>query len=84
MDDLDDDGGLGLTRPAVGAQRLSETEAMRLLAGAEYGRVVFTLSALPAVRPVNHLVDDGGIIIRTRLTSAISEPTGFRINAPQP
>ena len=28
--------------------------------------------ALPAVRPVNHLVDDGQIIIRTRLSTAIS------------
>ncbi len=72
MDELDYDGGLGLTQPVVGAQRLSDTEAMRLLASVEYGRVVFTLSALPAVRPVNHLVDDGRIIIRTRLASAIS------------
>ncbi len=72
MDDLDYDGGLGLTLPAVGAQQLSDIEAMRLLASIEYGRVVFTLSALPAVRPVNHLVDDGRIIIRTRLNSAMS------------
>ncbi|HYB35486.1 MAG TPA: pyridoxamine 5'-phosphate oxidase family protein [Mycobacterium sp.] len=45
---------------------------MRLLASVDYGRVVFTLNALPAIRPVNHLVDDGRIIIRTRLTNAIS------------
>lgn len=45
---------------------------MRLLASVEYGRVVFTLNALPAIRPVNHLVDDGRIVIRTRLTSALS------------
>jgi nitroimidazol reductase NimA-like FMN-containing flavoprotein (pyridoxamine 5'-phosphate oxidase superfamily) len=45
---------------------------MRLLASVAYGRVVFTLNALPAIRPVNHLVDDGAIIIRTRLTTAIS------------
>jgi hypothetical protein len=45
---------------------------MRLLASIGYGRVVFTLNALPAIRPVNHLVDEGRVIIRTRLTSAIS------------
>jgi hypothetical protein len=45
---------------------------MRLLASVDYGRVVFTMDALPAIRPVNHLVDEGRIIIRTRLTRAIS------------
>ena len=31
----------------------------------------YTLKALPGIRPVNHLVDEGRIIIRTRLTRAI-------------
>lgn len=66
------DGGLGLRQPAAGAYRMGRDEAMRLLASVEYGRVVFTLNALPAVRPVNHLVDDDRIIIRTRLGAAIS------------
>jgi len=66
------DGGLGLAQPASGAQELERAEAMRLLASIGYGRVVFTLTALPAIRPVNHLVDEGRVIIRTRLTSAIS------------
>ena len=66
------DGGLGLARAATGAQRLTSTEAIRLLASISYGRVVFTLNALPAIRPVNHLVDEGRIIIRSRLTASIS------------
>jgi nitroimidazol reductase NimA-like FMN-containing flavoprotein (pyridoxamine 5'-phosphate oxidase superfamily) len=66
------DGGLDLIRPPDNAQKLDEVKAMRLLATAAYGRVVFTRNALPAIRPVNHLVDDGTIIIRTRLTTAIS------------
>lgn len=45
---------------------------MRRLASVSYGRVVFTLNALPAIRPVNHVVDEGRIVIRTRLTSAIT------------
>jgi len=66
------DGGLGLAQPASGSQKVSRAEAMRLLASVDYGRVVFTMDALPAIRPVNHLVDEGRIIIRTRLTRAIS------------
>jgi hypothetical protein len=66
------DGGLGLAQPANNSQMLSHAEAMRLLASVDYGRVVFTQNALPAVRPVNHLMDEGRIIIRTRLTTAIS------------
>ena len=66
------DGGLGLAQPAAGAQRLDSVEAIRLLASVSYGRVVFTLNALPAIRPVNHLLDKGRIIIRTRLTASIS------------
>jgi len=72
------DGGLGLAQPAAGAQRLDDDEAMRLLAGISYGRVVFTIKSLPAIRPVNHVVDEGRIIIRTRLTAAIS--TAVRSN----
>jgi nitroimidazol reductase NimA-like FMN-containing flavoprotein (pyridoxamine 5'-phosphate oxidase superfamily) len=47
-------------------------EALRLLASVDYGRVVFTLNALPAIRPVNHLVDAGEIIIRTRLSAKVT------------
>ncbi len=72
MVDRNYDGGLGLAQPPNNSQMLSHAEAMRLLAGVDYGRVVFTQKALPAVRPVNHLVDEGRIIIRTRLNTAIS------------
>jgi hypothetical protein len=48
---------------------LGRAEAMRLLAGVTYGRVVLSLDALPAIRVVNHLVDGGRIILRTRLTA---------------
>ncbi|BBX75711.1 pyridoxamine 5'-phosphate oxidase family protein [Mycobacterium shinjukuense] len=51
---------------------LDRDEAMRLLASVDHGRVVFTRDALPAIRPVNHLVVDGRVIVRTRLTSKVS------------
>src|SRR5690242_16473118 len=49
---------------------LPKDESLRLLASVPFGRVVFTARALPAVRPVNHMIDGGRIIIRTSLLSA--------------
>jgi Pyridoxamine 5'-phosphate oxidase len=72
MGDWGYDGGLGLAQPANGTHVLDSATAMGLLASVDYGRLVFTLKSLPAIRPVNHLVDEGRIIIRTRLTSGIS------------
>ncbi|AQZ61251.1 hypothetical protein BKM31_06910 [[Actinomadura] parvosata subsp. kistnae] len=46
-------------------RELPETEALRLLAEVPFGRVVFTRHALPAIRPVNHVVVDGRIVIRS-------------------
>jgi Pyridoxamine 5'-phosphate oxidase len=48
------------SRPAAG---LTAAESWRLLAGVSLGRIVFTRRAMPAIRPVNHLVDDKTIII---------------------
>jgi hypothetical protein len=33
------------------------------------GRVVFTMHAMPAIRPVNHMIDDGKVVIAA--TSAL-------------
>ena len=66
------DGGLGLSKLPQNSRRLDRAEAMRLVASVSYGRVVFTQNALPAIRPVNHLIDDDRVIIRTRLTATIS------------
>ena len=51
---------------------LPTRECWRLLASVSLGRVVFTTQALPAIRPVNHLVDGHVIIIRSHLGSAIT------------
>lgn len=39
-------------------------------------RVVFTAGALPAIRPVNHLIDNRETIIRTHLGGAITDAVG--------
>lgn len=71
-----------LAAPPPGRDRhlieLDRAEAMALLAAAEYGRIVFTHRALPAIRPVNHIVDGEDIIIRTRLSAAVGTTVARR------
>ncbi|UAK35883.1 pyridoxamine 5'-phosphate oxidase family protein [Nocardia asteroides] len=52
---------------------IDREEALRLLASVAYGRVVFTRDALPAIRPVNHFVEDGVVVVRTRVTSRLTD-----------
>jgi Pyridoxamine 5'-phosphate oxidase len=46
-------------------EELTPHESMRLLGTVSLGRVAFTARALPAIRPVNHLIDGDYIIVRT-------------------
>ncbi|MGW0604886.1 pyridoxamine 5'-phosphate oxidase family protein [Streptomyces sp. NPDC002640] len=50
---------------------LDAAEALRLMATVSLGRLVFTRQALPTVRPVSHLLDDGHIVIRTPDAAAL-------------
>ncbi|KIE24393.1 pyridoxamine 5'-phosphate oxidase [Streptomyces sp. MUSC 125] len=47
-------------------------EALRLLGSVSLGRIVFTRRALPAIRPVNHILDGGDIIVRTHEWTALA------------
>jgi Pyridoxamine 5'-phosphate oxidase len=58
-------------RPAI---ELTEGECWHLLGTVSLGRVVFTQRAMPAIRPVNHLIEERKIIIRTHLGAAIAAP----------
>jgi len=51
---------------------LTPAECWDLLRGTSLGRVVFTMHAMPAIRPVNHLIDGRTIVIRSHLGSAIT------------
>jgi pyridoxamine 5'-phosphate oxidase-like protein len=59
---------------------LSPEESMRLLDSVQLGRIVFTARALPAVRPVSHLVLEGRVIVRAdsgvAITSALRAEPG--------
>lgn len=49
----------------VGFEELGWAECLRLLGSVEVGRLVFTTRALPAVRPVNHVMDGSDVVIRS-------------------
>ena len=54
---------------------IDDAEALRLLGSVPMGRIAFTRRALPTIRPVNHLVDDGNIVIRTHEGAALTSRT---------
>lgn len=66
-------------RPAApGASRrvdLDTAEALRLLASVPFGRIVFTRRALPTIRPVNHVLDAGSVVIRTHDGASLTART---------
>ncbi|MFJ4467445.1 pyridoxamine 5'-phosphate oxidase family protein [Streptomyces sp. NPDC089424] len=51
---------------------LDSAQALRLLGSVSVGRIVFTRRALPTVRPVNHVLDGGDIVIRTHEGAALT------------
>ncbi|GFE15944.1 hypothetical protein Sgleb_39910 [Streptomyces glebosus] len=67
-------GGAGTAGPRHSTP-LHRAEALRLLGSVSLGRIVFTQDALPAIRPVNHLLDRGEIIIRTQEGAAVAAAT---------
>ncbi|MER6283129.1 pyridoxamine 5'-phosphate oxidase family protein [Streptomyces sviceus] len=54
---------------------IDRAEALRLLGSVSVGRVVFTQHALPTIRPVNHVLIDGSIVIRTHAGTALTSRT---------
>ncbi|RMB79433.1 pyridoxamine 5'-phosphate oxidase family protein [Streptomyces shenzhenensis] len=50
---------------------VSPEEALRLLGSVPVGRIIFTRHALPTARPVNHVLDNDDIIIRTHERAAL-------------
>ncbi|WP_328564399.1 pyridoxamine 5'-phosphate oxidase family protein [Streptomyces coelicoflavus] len=64
--------------PPVAPRRsieLGAEEALALLGSVSLGRVVFTRQALPTIRPVNHILDNGDIVIRTHEGAALTSRT---------
>jgi hypothetical protein len=55
---------------------LSREQSLRLLGSVSLGRLVFTYRAMPAIRPVNHLLDGGDVIIRSHTGAAVVPAAG--------
>lgn len=53
-------------------RQLSKSRALELLGSVSLGRLVFTHHALPAIRPVNHLLERESIIVRATAGAAIT------------
>lgn len=51
---------------------LDRAECLTLLASAPIGRIAFSHQALPALQPVNFVVDDESVVIRTNSSSKLA------------
>ena len=56
---------------------LGRAESLRRLAMVSFGRIVFTEQAMPAIRPINHIVDQGAVIVRTHLGTGPRQGRGI-------
>lgn len=57
-------------------RELAAHQSLRLLRSVSLGRIAFTAHAMPEIRPVNHIVDDENIIIRSHVGAAILSTHG--------
>jgi len=57
-------------------KQLTRTTSLQLLGSVSIGRLVFTHHALPAIRPVNHLVEGESISVRATTGAAITSAAG--------
>jgi uncharacterized protein len=64
-----------------GLEVLSREECLRLVAGAHVGRVAVTVDALPAVFPVNFVLDDEAIVFRTAAGTKLDAATANAVIA---
>ncbi len=57
-------------------QQISRTRALDLLGSVPIGRFVFAPQGIPAIRPVNHLVEGESVIVRLTSGAAITAAAG--------
>jgi nitroimidazol reductase NimA-like FMN-containing flavoprotein (pyridoxamine 5'-phosphate oxidase superfamily) len=75
--------------PVDTLRHLSRDECLGLLAGRQLGRVSVSIGALPAILPVNYVLCDGGVVVRTapgtKLSAAlVGAVVGFEIDDVSP
>jgi uncharacterized protein len=62
----------GMLQTDSGARELTREECLALLPTVPIGRLVFTDRALPAIVPVNFVLDHGHIVVRTGASSTLA------------
>ncbi|WP_167176319.1 pyridoxamine 5'-phosphate oxidase family protein [Saccharomonospora amisosensis] len=62
--------------PTIEIQNLAEAECLGLMRSQPVGRLVFTENALPAIRPVNYVLDGRDIIVKASPETWISRLAG--------
>lgn len=67
--------GTGQPADLMVEKALTAQEALRLLSQVQFGRVVFTSRAMPAVRPVRHVVAAGQIVIAAGPELVLGSPS---------
>src|SRR5579863_8929528 len=74
-------GRLPHERTSMSYQRrmdeLTRAECLELLGMVRFGRLFFVHNSLPAVRPVNHLIDGGAVVIRATAGAAITQDVEY-------
>lgn len=58
---------------AADVSRLGRAECLQLLAGVQVGRLIFTINAMPAVRPLKFALAGDLIVVRTDSNSAAAQ-----------
>lgn len=61
------------------SEELTAAEALRLLGDVRFGRVVFTSRAMPAVKPVRHVLVDGQIVIAAGPELVVGSPSAVTL-----
>jgi nitroimidazol reductase NimA-like FMN-containing flavoprotein (pyridoxamine 5'-phosphate oxidase superfamily) len=52
-------------------QPLDRQQALDLLGGTTVGRIAFALDEVPVIRPVNHALVDGDLVVRSHVGTAL-------------
>lgn len=81
MGDADAVGHGGYPAAAGEFARRRRAECPRLLASVPVGRLIFTVNALPTVRPMNFVLVDGLIVLRTTAQSTTTRKIDHAIVA---
>ena len=63
-----------------GLELLDEAECRRLLASSRLGRVAVNMAALPAIFPVNFVVEDDHIVFRTGTGTKLEAATRHAVD----